>query len=129
MHSVLTSLHEHLPGLGAFDFQPRTRLVYGPDTLERVGELARDLGVKRALLVTDRGIVAAGHAGRAVGFIAAAGLQVEIYDQVRENPSTEDVARCLEMARSFGTDIIIGLGGGSSMDTAKGCNFLLTNGG
>jgi alcohol dehydrogenase len=104
-------------------------MVYGADTLERVGELARELGGHRALLVTDRGIVAAGHAGRAVGFIAAAGLQVEVYDAVRENPSTEDVRRCVEAAQKAKIDLIIGLGGGSSMDTAKGTNFILSNGG
>jgi alcohol dehydrogenase len=117
------------PSLPGFDFRPRTRVVFGPDTLERVGELARDLRCKRALLVTDQGIVAAGHAGRAVGFIAAAGLQVEVYDATHENPTTVDVSRCVEVARRFETDLLIGLGGGSSMDTAKGCNFLLTNGG
>ena len=115
--------------LPAFDYQPRTRLVCGPDTLAQVGVLARDLGCRRALLVTDGGIVRAGHAGRAAGFIAAAGLQVEVYDRVRENPGTADVASCLETARAAGIDLFIGLGGGSSMDTAKGCNFLLTNGG
>ncbi len=114
---------------GAFDYQPRTRIVAGPDLLEQVGVLARELGKSRALLVTDRGIVAAGHAGRAVGFIAAAGLQVEVFDQVRENPTTVDVGLCLSAARAAKADILIGLGGGSSMDTAKGCNFLLTNGG
>jgi len=113
----------------AFDWQPRTRLIFAPDSLERVGDIARDLGARRALLVTDAGIVAAGHAGRAVGFIAAAGLQVEVYDRVHENPTTADVAQCLAVARKAEVDIIIGLGGGSSMDTAKGCNFLLTNGG
>jgi alcohol dehydrogenase len=113
----------------AFDWQPRTRLIFGPDSLERVGEVARDLGGRRALLVTDAGIVAAGHAGRALGFIAAAGLQVEVYDRVHENPTTSDVMECLDVARRAQIDMIIGLGGGSSMDTAKGCNFLLTNGG
>ena len=53
--------------LPAFDYQPRTRLVCGPETLEQVGVLARELGARRALLVTDEGIVRAGHAGRAVG--------------------------------------------------------------
>jgi alcohol dehydrogenase len=115
--------------LPSFDYQPRTRLICGPDTLEQVGVLAREIGVRRALLVTDEGIVRAGHAGRALGFIAAAGLEVEVYDRVRENPNTSDVARCLEMARAAKIELIIGLGGGSSMDTAKGCNFLLTNGG
>jgi alcohol dehydrogenase len=115
--------------LAAFDHTPRTRIVFGEDSIERIGELARELGVRRALLVTDKGIIAAGHAGRACGFIAAAGLQVEVFDQVRENPTTLDVARCVEFARKAEVDLLIGLGGGSSMDTAKGCNFLLTNGG
>jgi alcohol dehydrogenase len=115
--------------LTPFDYTPRTRLIFGPDSLERVGEVARELGAKRALLVTDAGIVAAGHAGRAVGFIAAAGLQVEVYDRVHENPTTRDVAECVDAARAANADILIGLGGGSSMDTAKGCNFILTNGG
>ena len=112
-----------------FDSQPRTRLVFGADSLERVGVLARELGGKHALLVTDKGIVVAGHPARAIGFIEAAGLHVTVFDEVRENPTTLDVARCVEAARAAGIDTFIGLGGGSSMDTAKGANFLLTNGG
>jgi alcohol dehydrogenase len=112
-----------------FDHQPRTRVVFGADTLERVGELARDLGGKHVLLVTDKGLAAAGHPSRAVGFLEAAGLHVTIYDTVRENPTTVDVERCVEAARKARIDLIVGLGGGSSMDTAKGCNFILTNGG
>ncbi len=112
-----------------FDFQPRTRVVFGADTLERVGELARDLGGKKVLLVTDKGLAAAGHPARAIGFLEAAGLRVTTYDDVRENPTTLDVDRCVDVAREAGIDLIVGLGGGSSMDTAKGANFILTNGG
>ncbi len=120
----------HSPStLGAFDLQPRTRFVFGAGTLARVGEIAREIGAMRALLVTDKGIVAAGHAEHARGFIEAAGLHVELFDEVRENPTTLDVARCMAVAQHARIDLIIGLGGGSSMDTAKGCNFLLTNGG
>ena len=129
MHSVPNFSTDSASGLAAFDYQPRTRLVFGRETLEQVGTLARDLGGKHALLVTDKGIVAAGHPARAAGFIEAAGLQVTIYDEVHENPTTGDVYRCVEVARAAGIDLIIGLGGGSSMDTAKGCNFILTNGG
>jgi alcohol dehydrogenase len=118
-----------LPLLAAFDYQPRTRVVFGEGAVDRVGELAREIGGKRALLVTDKGIVAAGHPLRAAGFLEAAGLSVTIFDEVRENPSTLDVERCVESARKAGIDFIIGLGGGSSMDTAKGANFILTNGG
>ena len=47
-----------------FDFQPRTRLVCGQDSIDRLGELARELGIHRALVITDPGIVAAGHVQR-----------------------------------------------------------------
>jgi alcohol dehydrogenase len=112
-----------------FDSNPRTRLVYGPGTLERVGALAKELGATRALVVTDRGIVAAGHVARATTSLEASGVAVVLYEAVRENPTTLDVSRCVEVARAGRVDLLVGLGGGSSMDTAKGANFILTNGG
>lgn len=115
--------------LPLFDHQPRTRLIFGNGTLARVGELVRELGGQRALLVSDPGIVKAGYVARAAAYLNEAGVAAHIYGDVRENPSTEDVDRCVAVAREFGADFIIGLGGGSSMDTAKGCNFILTNGG
>lgn len=114
---------------GAFDHSPRTRLVFGCGVLGRLGALARELGGARVLLVTDRGIVAAGHAGRAAKILEDAGCRVSWFDGVRENPTTLDVARAVAVAQADGVDLIVGLGGGSSMDTAKGCNFILTNGG
>jgi alcohol dehydrogenase len=118
-----------MPFVIGFDFCPRTRVVFGINTIDRLGELARELGARRALLVTDIGIVAAGHVERAQRALAAAGVEAVVFDQVRENPTTRDVDRCVEVARRSEIDALIGLGGGSSMDTAKGCNFLLTNGG
>jgi len=112
-----------------FDFQPRTRIVFGQGTIDRLGELVREYGGTRVLLVTDPGIVAAGHAQRAEASLAAAGLHAARFDQVRENPTTEVVDDCLAVACQQKIDFLVGLGGGSSMDTAKGCNFLLTNGG
>jgi alcohol dehydrogenase len=113
----------------SFDFAARTRLIFGPGSSARAGELARELGGRRILLVTDPGIVAAGHAARVAASLAEAGLEVQLFDQARENPTTADVARCVEAARAHQADLLVGLGGGSSMDTAKGCNFILTNGG
>jgi alcohol dehydrogenase len=115
--------------LAAFDHQPRTRLVFGVNSLERLGEVARDLHAGKVLLVTDPGISAAGHAIRAVKFLESAGLKVSLFDKVMENPTTRVVDDCLSIAKSNGIDTFVALGGGSSMDTAKGCNFLLTNGG
>jgi alcohol dehydrogenase len=113
----------------SFDFQPRTRLVFGVNAVERVGELAAELSARKILLVTDPGIVSAGHAGRVIALLERQGLQVVCFDKVEENPSTQCVERCVEVARLLNIDTILGLGGGSSMDTAKGCNFILTNGG
>jgi alcohol dehydrogenase len=115
--------------LARFDHQPRTRLVFGEGSVDRLGELARDLGAKKVLMVTDPGIVAAGHADRAKRSLMAASLSVEVFDKAKENPTIKCVEDCLAVARAGRIDFIVGLGGGSSMDTAKGCNFLLTNGG
>jgi alcohol dehydrogenase class IV len=112
-----------------FDFHPRTRVVFGIDTVDQLGELAAGAGARKVLLVTDPGIVAAGHVDRACRSLERAALDVVLYGEVRENPTTRDVDRCVEVARASGIDTIIGFGGGSSMDTAKGCNFVLTNGG
>lgn len=118
-----------LSSLAEFDHQPRVRLVFGPGTAMRVGELAREYGGRRILLVTDPGIVAAGHAGRIQGCLEAAGLEVTVFDKADQNPTTSTINRCLEVAAPRKVDFIIGLGGGSALDTAKGCNFILTNGG
>jgi alcohol dehydrogenase len=115
--------------LAAFDHQPRTRLIFGVDSLERIGELGRELGFKNVLLVTDPGIVRAGHSERAAKILRAAGLTVSVFDNVEENPTTKCVTECVEAARTAGIDGFVALGGGSAMDTAKGCNFILTNGG
>lgn len=112
-----------------FDHIPGREVVFAPGCLELVGRKASEAGGRSVLLVTDPGIARAGHPDRARGYLEAEGLDVIIYDQVRENPTTEDVANCLEAAKKGGVDLIVGLGGGSSMDTAKGCNFILTNGG
>lgn len=112
-----------------FDHQPRTRLVYGLNALDRLGEITRGLTAGPVLLVTDPGIVAAGHVERAVASLRGAGLACAVYEGVHENPTTRDVDLCVAAAREVGAAAIVGFGGGSSLDTAKGCNFLLTNGG
>jgi alcohol dehydrogenase len=80
-------------------------------------------------LVTDRGIELAGHASRALDSLSDAGLEAVVFDDLNPNPTTEDVDRGLAVAKENNFNLIVGLGGGSSMDCAKGINFLLTNGG
>ena len=113
----------------SFDFQPRTRVVFGAGSIQRLGELATSLGGSRALLVSDPGVVAAGHPQTAMRLLGAAGIESFLFDQVAENPTTDHVNAGLEFVQDRVVDLIIGLGGGSSLDCARGVNFLLTNGG
>jgi alcohol dehydrogenase len=115
--------------LTPIEFTSRTRLVFGTGVIRQVGELTRELGAHHVLLVTDAGIVAAGHAARIQDYLEKAGGRVTVFDQARENPTTKCVDDCVRVAQATGIDALIGLGGGSSLDTAKGCNFILTNGG
>jgi len=112
-----------------FDAIPGGGVVFGPGTLASIGHRARELGATRALLVTDPGIARSGHSERCVGYLQEAGVQTFVFDGVHENPTTVDVGRTVAFAADKDVDLIVGIGGGSSMDTAKGCNFLLTNGG
>jgi len=112
-----------------FDFQPRTRVVFGPGRLAALGELARELEARRVLVVSDPGIIGVGHAARGVAALRKASLDVLLFEGVHENPTTADVQAGLATARDYQPDLIVGLGGGSSMDCAKGINFLYTNGG
>jgi len=116
-------------GLLPFDFHPLTRVVFGPGTLGRLGEMVRELGGTRVLLVTDPGIKAAGHPLRACDVIRAAGAQCFLFAGVEENPTTKHVQDGLDAARRHQIDFLVTVGGGSSMDCAKGVNFLLSNGG
>ena len=104
-------------------------MVSGSDSILRVGELAAELGMKKALVVTDEGIVAAGHVAIALESLAKHNIETTVFDGAHENPTTKDVDAGLEVARSFEPDLLIGLGGGSSMDCAKGVNFVYSCGG
>ncbi len=115
--------------LSHFESPPSPHLVFGNDSVEKISRMVGELGGTKVLLVTDPGIVTAGHAGRVAQALATEGIAFSVFDQVRENPTTRDVDRCVAAAQKEEIDFLVGLGGGSSMDTAKGCNFILTNGG
>jgi alcohol dehydrogenase len=115
--------------MNPFDFQLATRFVFGPGKLAELGTLAAELGVSRAMLVSDAGVIAAGHAARAMEYLQAAGVDVKLFDTVHQNPTTRDIAAGAAFAGDYRPDVMIGLGGGSSLDCAKGTNLIHTNGG
>jgi alcohol dehydrogenase len=114
---------------GGFDVQLRTRIVFGAGSLRRLGELARELGFRRTLLVADPGIVAAGYPEEAADSLRAAGIAASTFSGFDENPDSRMVAAGAAVARDEEVDSLVGLGGGSSLDTAKGIAFVLANGG
>ena len=111
------------------DLKSSTRIVFGPGKLAQLGALAGELNVRRALVVSDPGIVAAGHAPRGIASLQEAGLTVSLFKDIAENPTTDHVDAGLAVAKEFRPDLIVGIGGGSSMDCAKGINFLYSCGG
>ncbi len=113
-----------------FDSELTQRIIFGENTIGKLGEVTATFGCKRVLVVTDAGVLDAGIASMGMEALKNAGLDASIFYQVAPNPTTEHV----EAARTFAiangpVELIIGLGGGSAMDCAKGVNFLLTNGG
>jgi alcohol dehydrogenase len=112
-----------------FDFQPRTRIVFGDGSLGRLGDLAAGLGFRRTLLVADRGLVEAGHADQATARLRDAGIVVTGFHDFDANPTSAMVEAGRVVAADARVDSIVALGGGSSLDCAKGINFVLSNGG
>jgi alcohol dehydrogenase len=107
----------------------KVKIAFGAGNLNELAFIVRSEGGRRVLLVSDPGITAAGHVERAVRALYKADIPVRVFDEAEQNPTTEHVRKGLIAARPFKPDIIVGLGGGSAMDCAKGINFLLTNGG
>ena len=112
-----------------FELASPTRVVFGPGTLSRLGELARELGFRRTLLVADPGIVAAGFAARATQSLEAAGVVSLTFSGFDHDPTSAMADAGASAARAAGVDSLVGLGGGSSLDCAKSIGFVLANGG
>ena len=112
-----------------FEFHLPTRLVFGSGTIDRLGTLTRELRLSRPLLVTDRGLREAGHVERVLRRLGEAGVDAAVFDACEANPDGAMVDRGVAFAAACRPDGVIGLGGGSPLDCAKGINLLLTNGG
>lgn len=104
-------------------------IIFGRGLLTQIGHCAKRLGGRKVFLVSDQGVFDAGWVERAMRSLLEAGLSFVYYDQVTPNPRDVEIE---EGAREYvrqGADVIVGLGGGSAMDTAKGVAILVSNGG
>jgi hydroxyacid-oxoacid transhydrogenase len=104
-----------------------TPIKYGRGAVEDAGWELRRLGVSRALLVTDPGVRAAGHADRVREAVEAEGIEVVVYDQARVEPTLDSLQHAADFARDAGVDGFVSVGGGSSMDTAKVANLVTSH--
>jgi len=111
-----------------FDFRPRTRVLFGEGEFSRVGEVARELGGTKCLLVADRGMVEAGYAGEAARSLKARRMEVIAFHDFDTSTAAAVLAGA-ELAAPHKIDLIVAIGGGSSLDCAKAINFVASNGG
>ncbi len=102
-----------------------TRLVHGPGAVANLAEECRALGLTKPMLVTDPGVAAAGLVDRVLPHLNG----VVVFDEVRPNPDIELVDRAADAYRENGCDGLVGLGGGSSLDTAKSIGVVVRHGG
>lgn len=106
-----------------------SRLISGVGSVQLVGEVMKQNGFRRVSIVTDESIKKAGHLDLVTESLKASHIELNVYTNSSENPTESDAENCMKHMLNFRPNALIGLGGGSSLDTAKGANFLLTNGG
>lgn len=100
---------------------------FGPGARKELPEVANRLGLKKALVVTDKGLVKFGVAKMVTDVLDEAGIPYEVYSEVKPNPTVTNVKQGVEAFAASGADFIVAIGGGSSMDTAKGIGIVTRN--
>ncbi|KUK13632.1 MAG: alcohol dehydrogenase [bacterium] len=112
-----------------FNFNVPSTIVFGVDTVNQTGQYVRKLNGKRAFVITDPGVAKAGILEKVLRVLREDGIEAGYYDGVIPEPPENIVAEIVDKVKDGGYEVIIGLGGGSSMDTAKVVSVLVTNGG
>ncbi|MBQ8975572.1 MAG: iron-containing alcohol dehydrogenase [Oscillospiraceae bacterium] len=111
--------------MAIFQYRQVAPVTFGCGAIKLLGEQVRELGCKKVIIVCDNGIVQAGITDKAAESLRAAGIDYVVYDKVVADPPMEIVNEAGNLARAEKVDGVVGLGGGSSMDTAKGVGIML----
>ena len=108
-------------------FIPNEVSYFGPGARKELPGVVARLGYKKALVVTDKGLMKFGVAKMVLDVLDEAAIPYEIYDEVKPNPTVTNVKMGVEACKKAEADFIIAIGGGSSMDTAKGIGIICNN--
>jgi alcohol dehydrogenase class IV len=108
-------------------FQTTPRILMGRGALSQTAAEVQRLRGRKVLVVTDKGLIAAGLSARLETILTAAGIAWTRFDAVEPDPRFEIAVQAAEAAKKAGADVVIGLGGGSPLDIAKVCAILATN--
>ncbi|CAH0267936.1 1,3-propanediol dehydrogenase [Peribacillus sp. Bi96] len=112
-----------------FNFNLPTSIEFGNGKVKNIGKRAKELGGKKALLITDKGLAQTGILQKVTDSLDQEGVNYIVFDEITPNPKDVDCQRAYQQFKDEEIDLLIGLGGGSSMDTAKAIGTLLTHGG
>ena len=104
-------------------------ILAGFGASERLGQEAMNIGARKALVVTDKGVVNSGIEKKIKDHLEKSGVSVEIFDEVMSDPDIANAEACIKVAKKDRYDLVIGVGGGSSMDIAAIASVMMTNGG
>jgi len=100
---------------------------FGKGAREELPEEIRKRGFRKVLVVTDKTLLECGVAGKVLDVLDKADIRYEVYSEIKPNPTIKNVLDGVEACRAAGADAIVAVGGGSSIDTAKGISIVMTN--
>lgn len=111
----------------SFNFFVKSNITFGRGAVEKIPELLNGYAIKNLMIVYDSGVKAAGIAEKVLEQVKKTNVNVTIFDEVIPNPTNEVVEKAAAIAREAKVDGFVAVGGGSSIDTAKAINVLMTN--
>ena len=123
------SEHTEAPAQDGYRVNAVRASFFGKGSAATLGPEARKLGVSRALVVTDGYLAKSGAAERVRMILEDAGIACDLYDGVKPNPTIQVVNDCTARARAYRAELLVAVGGGSAIDTAKATGSVMTNGG
>ena len=116
--------------LKGFDYILPTKIRFGAGIIRELGDEIKKENKQKVFIVTDKGLIKAGIVDKVLEVLKNNGIDmVKVYDEVEPNPRTGNVNHGYEVAKEFGAEVLLAVGGGSSIDTAKGIGTLLAGGG